>query len=730
MRGNISGSTSATLVIDPVTPGDGVGAGHGYRCVVIGDCDPAALSDEATLCVSPAGFSLTGGGSYAPGGSGVAVGLSGSEAGVTYQAILNGRANTGGPVSGTGAAISFGPLLAGRYTVLATRANGGCTAAMNGRALVSITPGWTGEHVSRDYSIGPDTLDAGGGRVASADYSHLGSLGGIAGSLASGSYNVMLNSGYIGQLDDTVTPPAGVLPCTTPTIFNVTGGGSICPGGSGVAIGLDNTDTGVTYQLVRNGAVNIGSPVAGTGAAISFGLHTVVGIYSVMAANTNGGCTGAMHGSATVSASVAPEITGGPAPASQSVSPGSTVMIAVTATGAGVSYQWRRDGTNLPNGGTISGVTSATLNISAVSAHDGVSAGHGYRCVVSGECTPPAISDEATLCVLPTAFQLTGGGTYFFGGSGVGVGLSGSESGVSYQLIRDGSASVGAPLTGTGSALSFGNQTAGNFTVTATRTSGGCSVAMNGSATVIIAPAWAGQRVSSDYAVNMDVIDAGGGRTASADYANVGSVGEIAGSFASATGATLLDSGFIAQLGDVAYAAYVNHPPSAPTIHLTRAQGLSLKIRTATVLAACSDPDLDVLTFQSVNSGTNGAEVNLAGGFVFYLPRTGAGADNNDSLTYTISDGHGGSATGQIVITVIKPAGVARSVIIENGVANVLLAGIPGYAYVVQRSLNLETWTTVLTTNAPPNGVFTFTDTFSDLGGIPPASAFYRVTQP
>ena len=69
------------------------------------------------------------------------------------------------------------------------------------------------------------------------------------------------------------------------------------------------------------------------------------------------------------------------------------------------------------------------------------------------------------------AFAVTGGGAYCSGGSGVAVGLSGSETGVNYQLYRDDTTAVGSPVAGTGSALNFGNQTvAGTYTVKGTRT--------------------------------------------------------------------------------------------------------------------------------------------------------------------------------------------------------------------------------------------------------------------
>jgi len=53
-------------------------------------------------------------------------------------------------------------------------------------------------------------------------------------------------------------------------------------------------------------------------------------------------------------------------PASQTVNPGTTVQFTIAATGTGtLTYQWRKDGVNLSNGGKISGATSTTLTVSS-----------------------------------------------------------------------------------------------------------------------------------------------------------------------------------------------------------------------------------------------------------------------------------------------------------------------------------------------------------------------------
>jgi hypothetical protein len=75
--------------------------------------------------------------------------------------------------------------------------------------------------------------------------------------------------------------------CTTPIAYNVTGGGT----GSNITVGLSNSEVGVTYQL-KNGSTNIGSPVAGTGSALSFGVQTTSATYTVIGTRNVGACSG------------------------------------------------------------------------------------------------------------------------------------------------------------------------------------------------------------------------------------------------------------------------------------------------------------------------------------------------------------------------------------------------------------------------------------------------------
>jgi hypothetical protein len=101
------------------------------------------------------------------------------------------------------------------------------------------------------------------------------------------------------------------LVCNALTQFTVTGGGSFCAGGNGVAVGLSGSQTGVNYQLKRNGS-NTGTAIAGTGSALSFGLQNTAATYTIEASTANCSAT-LMTGSSTVTVLSAPTLVAGAA---------------------------------------------------------------------------------------------------------------------------------------------------------------------------------------------------------------------------------------------------------------------------------------------------------------------------------------------------------------------------------------------------------------------------------
>ncbi|MCD4678854.1 MAG: T9SS type A sorting domain-containing protein, partial [Bacteroidales bacterium] len=98
------------------------------------------INGNITVHGLPVVYNVTGGGEYCDGSVGVDVGLSGSEASVDYELLLDGNP-TGNVIVGTGWAISFGnQLTPGTYTAFGLNGATFCVNDMNGSVTVSINP--------------------------------------------------------------------------------------------------------------------------------------------------------------------------------------------------------------------------------------------------------------------------------------------------------------------------------------------------------------------------------------------------------------------------------------------------------------------------------------------------------------------------------------------------------------------------------------------------------------
>jgi hypothetical protein len=104
------------------------------------------------------------------------------------------------------------------------------------------------------------------------------------------------------------------------------------------------------------------------------------------------GLTSTTCGSVTVDAASSPSITQQPAPAT--VLSGQPATFQVAASGTALNYQWRKDGGNLSDGGSITGSMTPNLSISPALAGDAGS----YDVVVSNMCfTVPSSAAALTV---------------------------------------------------------------------------------------------------------------------------------------------------------------------------------------------------------------------------------------------------------------------------------------------------------------------------------------------
>jgi len=165
-------------------------------------------------------------------------------------------------------------------------------------------------------------------------------------------------------------------------------------------------------------------------------------------------------------------------------------------------------------------------------------------------------------------------------------------------------------------------------------------------------------------------------------------------------------------------------PVSGPTLYFTNTPGAQLQIPIASLAAGASDPDGDAVTLSGINlTTTNGVTLVTNETTISYSNN----ANPADSFNYTISDGHGGSATGAVVIAASTVGQFISPPSVNASSVTLHFAGGPGLTYYVDRSLNLPTdWLAISTNIVPANGIVDYIDDFHDLSG-PPSSSFYRL---
>ena len=365
------------------------------------------ISAPLTVNALPTVYPLTGGGNYCFGGTGVHIGLAGSNAGVTYQINKDGSP-FGGSITSPGGPLDFGTFTdAANYTVVALNTATTCTDNMSGFKIVGINP--------------------------------------------------------------------------LPVQYTVTGGGNFCAGGMGVPVGLSGSSAGVTYQLLKSGSP-IGLPKPGTTAAINFGLQTLGGSYTVVASNTATGCTNTMVGSASVVVNSLPAVhamTGG----GNYCAGSGGLHLGLNNSNVGISYQLLHGITLVgsPVWGDNSPLDFGSFTLDETYHVIATDSATGCSSDMSG-------TESITTNPLPDVHAITGGGSYCATGTGVHIGIDGSNIGITYQLYN-GAFPVSVGVPGSIGPVDFGLVTgAGTYHVVASNVVTGCTNTMSGTTTVVVNP--------------------------------------------------------------------------------------------------------------------------------------------------------------------------------------------------------------------------------------------------
>lgn len=322
-------------------------------------------------------------------------------------------------------------------------------------------------------------LSAPAGNTSTDCFSYLWSTGAITREIyvrQSGTYSIKLSSCHHKDCPayDTIVIKL------SPAIYNVTGGGSYCLGGNAPSVGLNDSEQGISYRLYKNGTLS-GSPITGTGNAISFGTQSSAGIYTVIATNSTLSCTFSMNGNASVIFVQPPtafHVSGG----GNYCVGGSGVSVIVNSSEINVNYQLYRNGnsTGVPKAGT--GNSISFLTNTAVGNYTVIATANNSSCL-----TPMLDTAKINTTPGPVIFNVSGGGTFCSGSPSAMVRLSDSKQGVNYELYKNGSP-TGIVIFGTDTIIKFSHLTSsGNYTVVAAD-SFTCKSTMSGRADFTIIP--------------------------------------------------------------------------------------------------------------------------------------------------------------------------------------------------------------------------------------------------
>ncbi|MEP7220935.1 MAG: choice-of-anchor D domain-containing protein, partial [Bacteroidota bacterium] len=194
-----------------------------------------------------------------------------------------------------------------------------------------------------------------------------------------GTYNVIVTGPCGGTFSNNVTLTPSLLPRITDQPVSLTG----CSGAE-LTFTVGATGTNLSYQWYK-GSTPI--PDATSARYLTSALAANEGTYHVV---VSGQCNPpSVSRDVTLTVGKPPTITR--QPIRQTICEGSPLSLSVTATGAGLKYQWRR------NRGPIDSATSSTYLVPSARLADAGS----YDVVISGTCTPDVTSEPVAVTVSP-----------------------------------------------------------------------------------------------------------------------------------------------------------------------------------------------------------------------------------------------------------------------------------------------------------------------------------------
>lgn len=257
---------------------------------------------------------------------------------------------------------------------------------------------------------------------------------------------------------------------------------AVCAAGDLASFSVTASGNGLAYQW-RKGTTeltNMGNITGATSDKLTINPVTAedeATNYNVVVTDT----CGQDVTSTDVSLSISTDVIINTQPTNQIGCQDTHISFSVTATGAGLTYQWRKGTDNLSNIGNIGGATSATLTVYTANTADIAS---DYNVIVSGICATPETSANASLSIIICDDYWDGGGnttswadannwsndavpnpeSNLTIGAGKNVEISVATDADCNNLTVDGSLTIKSDNTGNGSLIVNGTAT-GNITV-------------------------------------------------------------------------------------------------------------------------------------------------------------------------------------------------------------------------------------------------------------------------
>jgi len=377
---------SSNVLVGTVT---GTGSAVSFGSLTAAGTYKATVSDPHTSCMNnesdsamvmvnalPSADTVTGGGGYCIGSTGVHIGLNTSTSGINYK-LYNGSTYIATVSGSTGSPVDFGlTTTTGTYTVVGQDAATGCVNNMYGARTVVSNPlppvytmygggsycaGGAGVHVNLSGSTLSTNYQLYYNGVASGSpVDATGAAIDFGVKTAAGNYTVIATNPAT-NCSSAMTGVSSVNINPVPATYSVTGGGSYCAGiGSGEHVGLSNSTIGINYQLY-NGTATVGGLVPGNNTTLDFGLLSAAGAYEVKAINPGTSCTSTMIGTASIMVNpvVTPSVNLS-TPPDISLCLGNELTITATPVNGGSSpaYMWYVNGVNVGSGNSYSYVPS------------------------------------------------------------------------------------------------------------------------------------------------------------------------------------------------------------------------------------------------------------------------------------------------------------------------------------------------------------------------------------